>query len=52
MDKGAHTYRCYLRVHTPRDINWIGHVCISDDERQAYAVQFVQACRERGINDM
>lgn len=49
MDKGAHFYRCDLQVHTPRDINWTGGDCISENERCAYAAQLVQACRERGI---
>jgi len=48
-DKGAHFFRCDLQVHTPRDINWTGSACVSDEERFAYAAKLVQACRERGL---
>ena len=49
MDKGAHFYRCDLQVHTPRDSNWMGGDCVSEDERRAYATQLVLACRNRGL---
>ena len=49
MDKGAHFYRCDLQVHTPRDTNWAGTDCVTDEERGAYAAELVQACRERGL---
>lgn len=48
-DKGAHFHRCDLQVHSPRDIQWEGGDCITDEERQAYAAVLVQACRERGL---
>lgn len=48
-DKGAHFYRCDLQVHTPRDLNWAGEPCITEEERRAYALQLVEACRDRGI---
>lgn len=48
-DKGAHFFHCDLQVHTPRDINWTGSACGTDDERFAYAAKLVQACRERGL---
>jgi chromosome segregation protein len=49
IDKGAHFYRCDLQVHTPRDINWTGAACVTDDERREYAARLVGACRDRGI---
>ena len=49
MDRGAHFYRCDLQVHTPRDSNWAGQDCVSDNERLAYATRLVLACRERGL---
>lgn len=48
-DKGAHFYRCDLQVHTPRDIQWDGPACVTDEDRQNYAAALVQACRERGL---
>ncbi len=48
-DKGAHWFRCDLQVHTPRDRNWQGADCVSDDDREAYAARLVAACRERGL---
>lgn len=48
-DKGAHFYHCDFQVHTPRDINWTGAECITDDGRRDYAAMLVQACRERGL---
>lgn len=49
-DKGAHFFRCDLQVHTPRDVNWMGSACVTDDERSAYAAQLVQACRNRRLH--
>ena len=49
MDKGAHFYCCDLQVHTPRDTNWEGGDCVSDNERQDYASKLVLACREHGL---
>jgi type III restriction enzyme len=48
-DKGAHFYRCDFQVHTPRDINWGGAECVSDDARKEYAKKLVQACRDKGL---
>ena len=50
MDKGAHFYKCDFQVHTPRDINWDGQGATTDDERKAYAEEFIGACREKGLN--
>src|SRR5262249_34232355 len=41
-----------FQLHTPRDINWTGAEAVSDDDRRAYAVKLVQACRERGIRSI
>ena len=49
MDKGAHYYRCDLQVHTPRDTNWTGQECLTDQDRHAYAADLVRACRDRGL---
>ena len=49
MDKGAHYYRCDLQVHTPRDTNWIGQKRVTDPDRRTYAVELVQACRDRDL---
>jgi type III restriction enzyme len=49
MDNGAHFYKCDFQVHTPRDAQWKGAGAITDDERGQYAVEFVAACRERGL---
>ena len=49
MDKGAHFYRCDLQVHSPRDANWFGADCVSDEKRKAYAERLIQACRANGL---
>lgn len=49
MDKGAHFHKCDLQVHTPRDLNWDGAGAVSDEERRAYALEFVAACRAKGL---
>lgn len=49
MDKGAHFFQCDFQVHTPRDQRWSGPDVVTDDARNAYAVELVAACRERGI---
>lgn len=49
MDKGAHFHRCDFQVHTPRDGAWKGPRPVDDTGRKAYAVEFVAACRERGL---
>jgi hypothetical protein len=48
-DRGAHFYRTDFQVHTPRDINWDGANCVTDDDRSAYAKTLVSACREKGL---
>jgi chromosome segregation protein len=50
MDKGAHFYRCDLQVHTPRDIDWTGMDCVSDEDRSDYASRFIQACRQKELD--
>ncbi len=49
-DKGAHYHRCDFQVHSPRDRNWNGPDCVTDEERMAYAASLVEACREKGLN--
>lgn len=49
MDTGAHFRKCDFQVHTPRDISWNGDRAVSDAERRAYAVDFVAACRAKGL---
>jgi type III restriction enzyme len=49
MDTGAHFHKCDFQVHTPRDENWNGAGAITEDERAAYAKEFVAACRAKGI---
>ncbi len=49
MDSGAHFHKCDLQVHTPRDLNWQGAGATSEDERKAYAAEFVAACRARKL---
>jgi hypothetical protein len=49
MDQGAHFFRCDFQVHTPRDLRWAGPNATTDEERAAYAVKLIAACRERGI---
>jgi histidinol phosphatase-like PHP family hydrolase len=48
-DKGAYFFRCDLQVHTPRDLDWNGAKRTTPEDRQTYADQLVQACREQGI---
>ena len=48
-DRGAHFYRCDFQVHTPRDRAWKGKKATSAAERQAYAKEFVAACRSKGL---
>lgn len=48
-DNGAHFYRCDFQVHTPRDSNWVGATCDTEEERQDYARRLVIACRHRGL---
>lgn len=50
MDKGAHYFRCDFQVHTPRDQNWSGMRPVSDEDRRAWADDFIRACREKGLD--
>lgn len=49
MDRGAHFHKCDFQIHTPRDLNWKGASATSDDERRAYAAEFVAECRKKGL---
>jgi len=49
MDKGAHFYRCDFQVHTPRDRQWHGEEAVSETERQEYAKEFIQYCRQKQL---
>lgn len=49
MDAGAHYFKTDLQVHTPRDPGWSGPHATSDAERDAYAQDFVKACRAKGL---
>ncbi len=49
-DSGAHFYRSDFQVHTPRDGAWKGRKAKSEDERTAYANDFVMECRRIGLN--
>ncbi|WP_349518973.1 TrlF family AAA-like ATPase [Bradyrhizobium canariense] len=49
-DNGAHYHCCDFQVHSPRDRQWMGADCVTDDERMAYAVRLVEACRQKGLN--
>ncbi|MDB2685927.1 AAA family ATPase [Mariniblastus sp.] len=50
MDKGAHFYKCDFQVHTPRDPNWKGACPVSQEDREAYAISFIAACRKNSID--
>ncbi|CAH1387998.1 TrlF family AAA-like ATPase [Candidatus Nitrotoga sp. M5] len=50
MDQGNHYKKCDLQVHSPRDRNWKGDNCVTEEEREAYSKSFVKECREAGIN--
>jgi len=50
MDEGAHFHRCDFQVHTPRDGRWHGAHPITNEERSAFAVRFIAACREKGLD--
>jgi type III restriction enzyme len=49
MDAGAHYRKCDLQVHTPRDPQWSGTGAVTEADRQAYAAEFVAACRAKGL---
>jgi len=50
MDQGNHYKKCDLQVHSPRDRNWKGNNCATEEERETYSKSFVKECREGGIN--
>ena len=50
MDKGNHYHKCDLQIHTPRDRNWKGGPCVTDEEREKYAKKFINECREAGLS--
>lgn len=50
MNKGTRFFKCDFQVHTPRDINWIGELAVTEDERKSYAEAFVKKCREIDLN--
>ncbi|MDE9450436.1 AAA family ATPase [Aliiroseovarius sp. Z3] len=49
-DKGAHYHRCDFQVHSPRDRQWKGDACVTDEERAQYAASLIAACREKGLD--
>ncbi len=49
MDKGAHFFKTDFQVHTPRDRNWTGEDCITNEERSTYADELILACRQKGL---
>lgn len=50
MDQGNHYKKCDLQVHSPRDRNWKGDNCVTEEERGVYSKAFVKECREAGVN--
>ncbi len=51
-ERGAHFHHCDFQVHTPRDINWNGKRPVTEEERKEYAVEFISACRDRGLDSV
>jgi type III restriction enzyme len=49
-DEGSHYFRADFQVHTPRDPAWSGKRPKSDDERKAWARDFVAAARKNQLN--
>lgn len=50
MKKGAIFHKCDFQVHTPRDINFDGQNCVSDEDRKEYGSRFIKDCRLKGIH--
>jgi len=50
MDQGNHYKKCDLQVHSPRDRNWKGNNCVTEEERETYSKAFVKECRAAGVN--
>jgi type III restriction enzyme len=50
MDQGNHYYKCDLQVHTPRDRNFKGGDCTSEEDRNNYSKNFIKECRSAGID--
>jgi chromosome segregation protein len=46
---GAYFRCCDLQVHSPRDRNWKGPCPVSVEERVAFSIALVAACREKGL---
>jgi len=49
MDKGNHYHKCDLQIHTPRDRDWKGGACVTDEEREKFSRNFIKECREAGL---
>lgn len=49
-DKGAHYHRSDFQVHSPRDRQWKGDACVTDEERADYAVNLIAACRDKCLD--
>lgn len=49
MDKGNHYQKCDLQIHTPRDRNWKGRVCTTEQEREGFSKGFIKECRDAGL---
>jgi ABC-type lipoprotein export system ATPase subunit len=52
VDRGAHFFKCDFQVHSPRDANWAGERPTTDAQREAFAVEFVSACRARNLDSV
>ncbi|MGB8673107.1 MAG: AAA family ATPase, partial [Candidatus Acidiferrales bacterium] len=52
MDSGAHFHCCDLQIHTPRDNNWVGECPVTEEARKSYAVEFISACRQKGLDSV
>lgn len=50
MDPGAHFHCCDFQLHTPRDRNWVGDNAVTHSDRQAFAREFIAACRARELD--
>ncbi len=50
QDQGNHFYKCDLQIHTPRDRNWDGASAVTEEERKAFAVTFIERCRRAKLD--
>jgi len=48
-DVGAHFHRADFQVHTPRDNQWKGPGFTTEADRDAFAAEFVAACRSKSL---